>query len=233
MGLEPGSNVAETQTPRILRVASWNISGVVKENLLDMCTYLINQADADVIALQGVVYQTFEPIFRAFKTNGYTSVRPDQIPDRKDTELLFSRLPVVKKMYKRFANSTQNRGTLAYQVQVGGKTPVEVWVCTSQLEATGAGNGPRKLQIHEIPKIFSKEHAVIFAGDTNVPSWQDTPLPEGWHDAWREKGSSDTEKTTTEDRKDRVMYTSDLRCIHFDLVCKSESRRGVVASFVC
>jgi len=234
MGLEPKGDAAKEETPlRILKVASYNIALVEEDNLFDTCIYLINQSEADVIALQGVSYQTFTPVCRAFKSNGYDYFKPDQVPDRKDTELLFSKLPILKKMYRRFVQSTQNRGILAYQVQVGASPPATVWVCTSQLEAGGSGNGPRKLQLQEIPKIFAKEHTVAFIGDTNFPAWQTMVLPVDWRDAWREKGSVDTEKTSQDDRKDRVLYTSDLRCTHFDLVCKSEQRRGVVAWFVC
>ena len=232
MGLDPEENPIITSQPRILRVASLNVSGITKECLGDMCTYLINHSEADVIALQGVNQLWYEPVFRAFKSNGYNYTKPDPLLERKDMELLFSKIPIVKRVYKRFVQTTQSRGVMFYQVKVGPGEPRLIWVCTSQLESGGPGNGPRKHQIAEIPKMALKDEDAIFLGDTNIPAWQSVESPIGWLDAWREKGSVDTEKTSLEDRKDRIYYTQGVRCTFFDLVCKSENRRGVIASFI-
>lgn len=229
MGFEPGTQPPTTPPP-LLRVASLNISLVAKEAIGGVCTYLINHSEADVIAIQGLNQMWYEPVFRAFKSSGYNYTKPDPVPERKDMEVLFSKLPIIKRVYRMFVQTSQLRGVMSYQVKVGATNMV--WVCTSQLESGGSGNGPRKHQVAEIPKLFPKGESVIFAGDTNIPSWQSVDLPEGWSDAWREKGSVDTEKTTMEDRKDRIYYSPGVRCMSFDVVCKSEPRRGVVGSFV-
>src|SRR3569833_2895633 len=107
MGLDPEGGSIVTSQPRILRVASLNVSGIAKECLGDMCTYLINHSEADVIALQGVNLMWYEPVFRAFKSNGYNYTKPDANVERKDMELLFSKVPIVKRVYKRFVQTTQ------------------------------------------------------------------------------------------------------------------------------
>ena len=112
--------------------------------------------------------------------------------------------------------------------------PLPVYIFTSQLEVDAAGNAPRKVQILEIDAEYNKitqlrgapsgvkrptlkdalksssperlEVPVIFAGDTSIPSWQEATVkhPPGWSDAWREKGTSQNEKTSLYDRSDQV-----------------------------
>lgn len=191
----------------------------------------------DVVAIQGVTKKNCDMLFRTFKSLGYSYSRFDQVSsakDRQSFEILFSRIPVLKKDFTLFVGSRQNRGISKYLVTAGSRTenPFNVWIATSQFETGGSGNGIRKTQISEIAAEMAKDESVpsVFAGDTQIPSWQSSSLhqPSGWYDAWREKGTSSTEKTSEFDRMDQIWWRGDMRCVNFELCCENQA---VVATF--
>lgn len=229
------------EAPR-LKVATFNLFGDCKDVAKEITEEMISK-QVDVVAIQGVTKLNCDVLFRTFKSNGYSYARFDSIAalkDRDDFEIIFSRLPILKKEFELFVSlgNGPGRGICKYLVRVGNEKSESknVWVVTSQFEPEGSGKGVRQTQIKELDNhLLSKEgpaSGVIFAGDTSIPKWQESSLgvPKGWLDAWREKGSAQNERTNEDDRMDQIWWRSygdDMRCIEFDLIC----RNGIYAIF--
>lgn len=236
----------EVEIPKVpaalpkIKVSTLNLLCNRDIDYIDEVASEIAKLSVDVISIQGCTKLNNEVLFRAFKSRGYLYTRFDQMHTRESGEIMFytSRLLVQKKEYTNFSSSNQKRGVSKYRIALT-KDPLspEVWVITSHLEEGGSGNGCRKSQISEISSMFSSSTLpVIFAGDTSIPSWQDLSCPNGWFDAWREKGTSDNDKTSLLDRMDQIWYRSSeksqMRCLDYDLICNSNpDRKGVVATF--
>lgn len=211
----------------------------IAEDIISLAEELI-ATEAEIIAIQGVARAATDALIRTMRSKGYTHTKFDNSGSREGVEYMFAKVPVMKREFKLFVGSRQGRGIGVYHIDIGSPSnPTPVIVCTSQFEAGGSGGGLRKSQLTELQTLFVGAKRIVFAGDTNIPAWQSFDPPVGWMDAWREKGSSDTEKTTLHDRMDRVYYRG-LRCVHFDTVCETGcgldddgfARRGVVATFV-
>ena len=233
----PVSKILNSEIP-CLKVGTFRLKDHFDSEDIEFYVKEISDKSPDVVAIQGVTKRNCDVLFRTFKSLGYQFSRFDKVSSAKDrdsSEILFSKVPVLKKEFKLFVGSKQNRGISKYLVKAGSRTenPFDVWVATSQFETGGSGNGIRKTQILEVAaeSLRSPEIPIIFAGDTQIPSWQNTSLyqPDGWYDAWREKGTSATEKTSEHDRMDQVWWKGSLRCIKFELCCDNEA---VISTFV-
>jgi hypothetical protein len=233
-----------------LKVATFNLFGDGQAVAKEITEEMISK-QVDVAAIQGVTKLNCDVLFRTFKSNGYLYARFDSISalkNRDDFEIIFSKLPILKKEFELFVSlgNGPGRGICKYLIQVGNEKSESknVWVVTSQFEPDGSGKGLRQTQIKELDNHLknpltdiSKEGStsgVIFAGDTSIPKWQESSLgvPNGWLDAWREKGTAQNERTNDEDRMDQIWWKSYggkhvLRCVEFDLIC----RNGVYAVF--
>jgi len=222
-----------------IKVASFNIQNSKDSEFIDTVTEEMKVLDVDIVAIQGCTKLNSESLFRSFKQRGYQYTRFDQMHTRSSSEIMFysSRVTIKKKEYTKFGNSLQQRGVAKYKVSIGKTDTPEVWVITSQLEEGGSGNGYRKSQILEMGTMFSSSPiSVIFAGDTSIPSWQTLREPSGWRDGWREKGTSENEKTTLLDGMDKIWYANGgdrrIECINYSLVCTfCNQRKGVMATF--
>ena len=224
-----------------LTVATFNLKFTTDPEDIEWFVKDIVALDVDVAAIQGVVKRAFDPLFRTFKSLGYQYSRFDQlssVKDRSSAEFLFSKIPILKKIFKLFVGSHQSRGISKYLVRAGHRSvdPYDVWVATSQLEIGGSGNGLRKSQLAEVVSdLGGKDEfstGAIFAGDTQIPSWQNVSpeyrCPDGWRDAWWEKGTAENEKTSEQDRMDQIWFSRGLECISFGMCC---DKQGVVATF--
>jgi hypothetical protein len=237
-------------TDNILRVATYNVCD--EKDYDSMATEFLNNG-MDVVALQGIEKLVYDKILRSMKSRGYSNYANPSSPFRKTFEVIFSRLP-SKKEYKLFSNTNQSCGIIKYIFDIPVRSPsmdggattsiITIAILTSHLEENGTGNGNRLAQLKEIDTLTKDDKcAVIFAGDTSIPSWQSVTLPNGWYDAWREKGTIDTEITKTydsvigvvQDRPDRVLYRlsqeQNLECIDFMLGCKAGYRHAPIAIF--
>lgn len=244
-----------------VKVATYNLFGSCEE-AKDLAETLISEK-VNIAAIQGVTKKNCDVLFRTFKSNGYQYTRLDTLPalkDRKDFEVIFSNIPVLKKEFYLFSslNKGVGRGLCKYLVQVGERTanPKLLWFVTTQFEPNGSGGGLRKAQITELNNEMSmagtgmagtgrtdtphsEPTSVIFAGDTSIPKWQNSSLgvPEGWKDAWRERGTSKNECTFGDDRKDQIWWRSygeevDMECVEFGLVFDgSNAGNGIYAIF--
>jgi hypothetical protein len=231
-----------------VKVATFNLFG--EDGKLMVETMVSKKVN--VVCVQGVTKYNCNSLFRTFKSNGYSYSRFDQVPalkDRDDAEIIFSNIPVIKKEFSLFGGTSGTaRGLSMYLVKAGhtSQNPRLVWIATSQLEPEGSGGGLRKEQIIELdnelrvklrPGGGGDENipaAVIFAGDTSIPNWQqrDLKAPDGWYDAWREKGTSANEKTSNDDRMDQIWWHQyspecNFRCREFGLIHEN----GVYAVF--
>jgi hypothetical protein len=229
------------ETPR-LKVATFNLFGDTPDATEEISKEMV-ASNVDVVAIQGVTKLNCDILLRTFRSHGYTYARFDSISalkDRKDFEMMVSKLPILKKEFELFValGDGPGRGISKYLVTVGKDQDVSknVWIATSQFEPEGSGGGLRRTQIKELDNHLSSlikdGRGVIFAGDTSIPKWQESSLgvPEGWLDAWREKGTVKNERTNEEDRMDQIWWRSkeeNIRCIEFDLIC----RNGVYAIF--
>lgn len=208
-----------------LTIASFDICGNnEKEDIVEILNAILKYKP-DILAIQGLTRENCDTVFRNMKSQSYTYSRFDQTGNpRPEFEILFSHndIPILKREYTRFIRTEQNRGISKYLITVGSHTqnPIDVWIFTSQLERGAPGNAIRKIQIMEIGAeykrvSFDQKHPinpipVVFAGDTCIPSWQEHSLrcPDGWFDAWREKGTSQNEKTSLYDRTDQIWFSS-------------------------
>lgn len=234
-----------------ITVASFDICGNnEKEDIVEILDAILKYKP-DILALQGLTRENCDIVFRNMKSQSYTYSRFDQTGNpRTEFEILFSHndIPILKREYTRFIRTEQNRGISKYLVTVGSHTqnPTDVWIFTSQLERSASGNAIRKIQIMEIDAEYrrvstqlAKPMPVIFAGDTCIPSWQEHSLrcPDGWFDAWREKGTSQNEKTSLYDRTDQIWFCSEspkLNIVDFERIRISSSddiRSGVCSAF--
>lgn len=193
-------------------VATYNLqSQSEKEALVEIFDKIL-KFSPDVIAVQGMTKMNSDIVFRILKSSGYNFSRFDQVGSkpRPVFEILFSKIPVLKKEYIPFNRTTQNKGLSKYLVTAGSRTqnPINVNIFTSHLESDSSGNTIRKNQITEIISEHNKNPDIqtIFAGDTSIPSWQEmlVKCPNEWGDAWRVKGTSQNEKTSFYDRSDQV-----------------------------
>lgn len=222
-----------SKTPTI-KVATFNLLQIRDPTYIEEVAQELVDTESDIIAIQECTKLNTEVLIRSFKKRGYQYTRFDQLSIRKDGEIMFylSSVVIKKKEYTSFVRSNESRGLSKYLVQL--KNGSEVWVVTSQLEMQ---NGVRKIQVKEIGMLFGgAKIPIIFAGDTNIPAWQDVGVPPGWEDAWREHGTNENEKTTDHDRMDQIWYknpddkNTEIRCLEFDQV-GSTNRRGVFANF--
>jgi hypothetical protein len=58
--------------------------------------------------------------------------------------------------------------------------------------------------------------------------------PDGWSDTWREKGTSQNEKTSLYDRMDQIWVTGALEIVDFSRIrvgSSDDTRAGVCATF--
>ena len=108
------------------------------------------------------------------------------------------------------------------------------WFCSSQLEVGGSGNGHRANQISEVGNIFGEKKRrglpVIFAGDTQIPRWQEASLqpPPNFQDAWTFAGKEENRKTRGDDRPDQVWFSgANLEILDFE----SGGERNISAIF--
>ena len=223
--------------PPTLKISSLNLKDTKIISDIEDWVQELSDINVDIAAIQGVTKTVQESLFRFFKSQGYTYTRFDSASanvTKTSVEYIFSKIPIVKREYKIFVGTKQQRGISRCLVKAGHttQTPVLVWVATSQLEKDSPTL--RKTQISEICSEFSfKDGAeTIFCGDTQIPSWQQQSIrePDGWLDAWREKGCDKNEKTSLYDRMDRIWWKDggSLKCEKFDLCC---DRGGVVATF--
>ena len=240
--------VEESQEKPRLKVATFNICrNTEKEEITEIIDTIL-RFDPDILAMQGLTKKNCEAVFRIMKQAGYSFSRFDHTgAPREDFEILFSKneVPILKKEYTPFNKSGQNRGLSKYLITAGAQTqyPINVWVFTSKLEEGAEGNTIRKTQIVEIDAERSKIGAtpVIFAGDTSIPSWQiindSYKCPNKWYDAWRERGTSENEKTSLHDRMDQIWFfpgEETLELVDFARMKISTSddiRSGVCATF--
>jgi len=241
--------VEESNEKPELKVATFNICCTRDKEEITETFDAILKCKPDVVAMQGLTKQNCDAVFRIMKQQGYSFSRFDQTGmPREDFETLFTRneIPVLKKEYKTFIRSQQNKGLSMYLITAGAQTqhPINVWIFTGKLEEDASGNSIRKTQIIEIDAERSKRNqtSVIFAGDTSIPSWQSSDssfkTPSGWLDAWREKGTSQNEKTSLYDRMDQIWFSSGgerpIEITDFGLIRISPSedvRAGVCAFF--
>lgn len=231
-------DLMEGDEPQIIAptisVATFNLLQIRDLVFIDETVQKLVETNPDIVAIEEITKLNSDALIRSFKKRGYHHTRFDQITNRKDGEIMFYRgdLDIKKKEYTSFVRSLESRGLSKYLVHLGNGS--KIWIVTSQLETQ---NGQRKIQVKEIGEIFhNSEIPVIFAGDTNIPSWQEVGVPLGWFDTWREHGTSENENTTELDRMDQIWYKSlnepgsRLRCINFDRL-DFVPRCGVVAKF--
>lgn len=222
-------------------IASYNIQRQDEEGELIFIFEKILFYQPDILALQGVTKFNCEVIFRILKKQGYQGTRFDHsgLP-RQEFEIIFSKITVKHKGYCPFVRTNQNKGLVKYLVVAGERTqkPFEVCVYSSCFEPGAEGNVIRKTQILEMAAERVKDNLeiVIFAGDTSIPSWQEAAIrcPEGWKDAWREKGNSSNEKTSLHDRTDQIWYYGNVEPVEFSTIRIDPSidiRAGVFAKF--
>lgn len=227
-----------------LNVASINIQGQTIEALAEEAF----TRNIDVVALQGTTRQSYEPILRSFKSRGYNYYhRFDQGNNTEDAEIILSRKKIIKKEFAPFVNTEQLRGLAKVLIDVGdiadkngSMTPQTVWIVTAQFEKGSPGNAKRRQQIQEFQTLMGKKEVpIIFMGDTHIPSWQqDLKCNPPWLDAWREKGTSENEKTDMHDRRQQIWYLTKRRgdeppmeCVSFEYFGSVRYLRGVYAQF--
>jgi len=191
-----------------------------------------------------------EKLTRSFKARGYTGVR---FSECRDVIFIRSDAVPIKKEYINFTNTDQRRGVIVYTYHIVSKVKVDtpagelgddihIKICTGQLESGGTGGGIRRSQIRDLNAMLQSEiknTLIIFAGDTNICSWQtelNSLTPASWLDAWREKGTADNEYTLLFDRMDRVWWYSDnnaFRCTSYELFFPfmGAIRKGIIVEF--
>lgn len=240
--------VKESEELPVLKVATFNICSMdEKEEIVETFDAILRY-DPDVIAIQGLTRQNCDSVFRIMKSKAYSFSRFDQTgAPREEFEILFSKntVPIIKKEYTPFIKTNQNKGLSKYLVTAGAQTqqPIDIWIFTTKFEEGASGNAIRKVQILELNAEYnrvSKSAPGIFAGDTSIPSWQssDSSLrcPDGWCDAWREKGTSQNEKTSLYDRMDQIWSRNceKIEIVEFSRIrvnSSDDTRAGVCATF--
>lgn len=232
--------IPEPDMPTTLSILSFNFEACSDVDEIKERLDIIVNLNPDVIAFQGITLINCEQICRIIKSSKYKFTRFDGPNRNKEFEILASKNSVSKGGYTPFIKSSEQRGICKILVVAGGDTPnpQKVWVFTSCFDSNSVVN--RKNQMIELVAEAKKhnDYPVIFAGDTNIPSWQDLSFPEAtaWKDAWREKGASSNEKTTLHDRKDRMGCCNETLCEieSFDIVkfeTAEDVRRGIFATF--
>jgi hypothetical protein len=245
--------VEESKEEAVLKVATFNICEMEEKEEITETFDAILRYDPDVLAVQGLTKKNCDSVFRIMKAKSYSFSRFDQTGAPRDSfEILFTKntVPVLKKEYTPFIKTNQNKGLSKYLVTASAQTqrPVNVWIFTSKFEEDAPGNAIRKVQILELNAEYDRVRRPsraekistpgIFAGDTSIPSWQssDSTLkcPDGWSDAWREKGTSQNEKTSLYDRMDQIWVSGDLAIVDFVRIrvnSSDDTRAGVCATF--
>ena len=203
----------------------------------------------DLIALQSICKMDYVKVLRFLKNKGYVFVGREETKSADFGEILFSKFQILAAKYIPFTKTCQSRGVTAYQINVKPIMPTffsgeencaydSIWVCTSQLEDdSSAGASFRKQQIQELNKIFTNEQRVIFAGDTCITAYQtgSHKTPEGWIDAWKEKGTEEekitfrleTDDPDTGDRRDQI-WVKGLGVKEFG-IAYDDDRSGIYA----
>lgn len=239
--------VEESKEEATLKVSSFNICEIEeKEEIVETFDSIL-RCNPDVLAVQGLTKRNCDAVFRIMKSKSYSFSRFDHTGPPRDTfEILFSKntVPVIKKEYTPFIKTNQTRGLSKYLVTAGAQTqhPINVWIFTSKFEEGASGNAIRKVQILELIAEYNRTGALfpaIFAGDTSIPSWQSSDVtvkcPDGWKDVWREKGTSQNEKTSLYDRMDQIWVTGALEIVDFSNIrvnSSDDTRAGVCATFI-
>lgn len=220
-------------TKTTISVLSFNFESLEIEDEVKEKINVILKLEPDVVALQGIVSTNCEVLFRALKSSKYKYLRFDGPGKNKEFEVLASKNTIIKGGYTPFVKSSQQRGICKFLVVAGEANPQKVWIFTAQFDSSSVVN--RKIQVSELISEAKKHEdlPVIFAGNTNIPSWQDLKAPDEWKDAWREKGKSRNEKTSLHDRFDQ-MWCTKVSVENFDIVKfdnAEDVRRGIFSTF--
>lgn len=183
---------------RNLRVASLYIT----DNNKDVCT-----DDIDIICVQNINRKISQEVVQTLKHQGFLEIH---IPSK--TEGIFSKMKFNSKGYISFPRSREARGITWVKIEQSSSS---IYVITSELDFGGEGSVYRRGQVDEMLKAFPIG-SVVFAGNTNIPTWQKLEIDGAWKDGWTEMGTSKNEYTIGEDRLDRIWYKG-LECLSFEL----------------
>jgi uncharacterized protein YlzI (FlbEa/FlbD family) len=218
--------------PTTITIATYSFIG--EEDIDHVIDELKEYAfDPTIIALQNIEKYDYVKVLRRLKKEGYIFYLREETKTADYGEILFSRLPILKSEFHPFSKTRQNRGITCYLVKVPLKDGSEgklVWIATSQFEDDGTGSGCRRSQITELDKLFMDDERVIFAGDTCITQYQNKThkRPDGWMDAWEEKGTEEDEETTDEgDRRDRI-WVKGMEILEFG-IAYDDVRTGIFA----
>lgn len=165
-------------------------------------------SEADVVCVQNLTNTNFQKVTQHIKLQGFTEVHtaPKSMDPNRVWEGIYSKHKFTKKGYISFAKSKEGRGLTWVELS----TTPQIHIVTSEFESKGEGSTSRKAQTEELAVTFGNK-SIIFAGSTNIASWQKLnidDISDKWIDAWLEGGTSSNEYTDGVDRLDRIWYTS-------------------------
>jgi len=206
---------------------------VQKEELIEKLEVIL-KFDPDVIVLQGLSAMNCDCIFRFLKSNKYKYTRFDAAGKNKYFEVFATKNIVLEGGYTQFIKTSQNKGIGKCLVGFGNQNPKKVWIFTGCFDSSSVVN--RKIQVAELASEAKKHEGfpIIFAGNTNIPVWQDLKEPKDWSDAWKTKGASNNEKTSLQDRYDRMWFTGNVNVEKFEIVDfngPEDERKGIFSIF--
>ena len=189
----------------------------------------IERLQPDIVAIQGGHSSVFDEIIKGVHKSGMKRYIPDEFKDSRGgnfTDLILTSLTVLKTVFVPFYCSSEGRGMTMVILDMNG---TQVMIATCRLEQSAEFGFNKAKQISYIFKHFSTDPHVVFAGDTNLFSYQRDPtLSSGWSDAWVEVGRKNNELTydhernqfaaaPCRDRRDRVWYKG-MTCDSIHLV---------------
>jgi len=211
----------------------------------------VQQEKPDVVVVQGGHRLVYEHLFREMLRMGLKRYVPEEFKDScggRFTEVVFTHLRVKKVVFVPFYNTGEGAGLTVCQLEIDPEDEAkDVWIATALLETAPERGYNKRKQIEHVNTRFQKTPRVIFAGDTNILSYQTTlDAPPGWLDAWKEFGRASNEFTydhsrnslacsPCKDRRDRVWYRG-IECTTFDLLgtkrpSPTSSHFGIVCEF--
>lgn len=215
-----------------------------KERVKSVIEYL-SSCKPDIVLLQNIDRRLYEDVVKGMRSLDYNFKSSDDSKRFAVVDLIFSKFP-FKGTINIVPLSQSNEGRFYTSTKISlGKDVLTV--ATGSLEAAAEKIVCKKRQWAQLFSAFKDAKYSIGGFNTNITSWQDASIkvPEGWADAWKEKGDEEFTmnymknmlvQEPIQDRPDRIIYSNSLRCTFFTIIDASSDEHpsdhfGIMAHF--
>jgi len=209
-------------TPTVNTVTTVNTSstviraGVIDYSCvdLDLLVEIIKREGLNLVAITRIERFKYDKLVTKMADLGLRGGRFKETLAKPYGEMIFTSFPLKNTAYSRFRRTEQERALTIYELKLG---ETNLSVAATEFESDARGFALRRVQIADTAKLFESVDNVILLCKTNILKWQESTLfvPPEFSDAWSEKGTSENEATSGDDRIEQIWYKGKCECQSF------------------